>query len=335
MSDSGRRVEIRTPEGIVFPMRIAGPVRRFLALLLDQAAILAAAQAASGLLRGIGLLSGDLYAAASALTYFVLATGYPMALEWKWRGQTLGKRLLRIRVIDEQGLRLTFSQVAVRNMVRFADSLPAFYLLGGAFAFFSPRGQRLGDIAGNTLVIWQPRTRAPDLDRALPETVNSFRDYPRLVARLRDGVSPAEAGLALEAILRRDRLSPDARVERFREIADHFRDIVAFPPECTDGLSDERYVRNVVDVVFREGPHHPRPDPIRIDRAPAGGESGSEDGRGDEDDREARRPPSAGTGGAPVRARRRPGGRAVVSGPGREKTGGWIGPAGPHGGEPG
>src|SRR5262249_58768067 len=51
--------------------------------------------------------------------------------EWYWRGQTVGKRMLRLRVVDRQGLRLQPSQIITRNLLRFVDGLPAFYMLGG------------------------------------------------------------------------------------------------------------------------------------------------------------------------------------------------------------
>ena len=42
-----------------------------------------------------------------------------------------------------------------------------------------------------------------------------------------------------------------ARVELFSELAEHFRQQVEFPAEATDGIADEQYVRNVVDVLYR------------------------------------------------------------------------------------
>ena len=55
---------------------------------------------------------------------------------------------------------------------------------------------------------------------------------------------------ALHALLRRDLLTPAARLQVFAALAEHFRALVAFPQEATDGVSDEQYVRNVVDVLF-------------------------------------------------------------------------------------
>jgi hypothetical protein len=81
---------------------------------------------------------------------------------------------------------------------------------------------------------------------------NSFRDYPHLAARLRQRLSVEEAGIALQAILRRDRLRPVQRVELFQQVAEHLKQVVQFPDEAVEGLTDEQYVRNVVDLLFQK-----------------------------------------------------------------------------------
>ena len=45
--------------------------------------------------------------------------------------------------------------------------------------------------------------------------------------------------------------STRARVELFASIVSYFQNIVSFPQEATDGISDEQYVRNIVDALFR------------------------------------------------------------------------------------
>ena len=153
--------------------------------------------------------------------------------------------------MDAQGLRLKPSQIVVRNLLRFVDSLPLMYAVGGASCFLSRRCQRLGDFAANTIVIRNPELPAPDLAQVLAGKYNSFRDYPVLSARLRQRISPQEAAIALQALIRRDELDPAARVELFESIAAHAKRIAEFPPEVTEGLTDEQYVRNVVDIAFR------------------------------------------------------------------------------------
>ena len=241
---------IQTPEGIAFPLLLAGPITRFLAWLLDTACISAATIAVSMIFSLIGFITGDIANAFRIIFFFVLSIGYPIFTEWRWRGQTIGKRLLRLRVMDVQGLRLQFSQVMLRNLFRFIDSLPIFYTLGGIICFFSKRAQRLGDIAANTIVVRDPRLNEPDLSQVMGGKYNSFRDYPHLAARMRQRVSVDEAGIVLQAILRRDRLEPVARIELFGQIVAHMKMIVEFPDEALEGLTDEQYVRNVVDLLF-------------------------------------------------------------------------------------
>ncbi len=244
------KLTIRTPEGVSFSFLLASPVSRLLAAGLDGLCILALAYAA-GLISGvIAAISLDGAQAVGIVCFFTASVGYPICTEWFWRGQTVGKRLLRLRVIDQAGLHLTFSQVVIRNLLRMVDILPAFYLLGGITCFLSRKSQRLGDLAAATVVVWAPRIPEPDVARIMGGKYNSFRQHPLAQARLRQKITPEEAMLALDAMLRRDRLEPEARILLFQRLADYFRQRTSFPENATAGLSDEQFVRNTVDVFF-------------------------------------------------------------------------------------
>lgn len=256
------RLVIRTPEGCSFSLLLAGPVTRFLAWLIDLFCVIALLLGAQFVLGFLMVVSPGLAMALSFLVAFVIAFGYGILLEWLWRGKTIGKRVFGLRVMDEHGLRLRFSQVVIRNLLRFADMLPPVFVsgqplflplygVGGLTCLLTRRSQRLGDLAAGTVVVRSETILQPDLTRVLGDKYNSFRDYPHLEARLRQHVSPEEARIALQAVLRRDELDPDARIDLFDGIASHFRSIAEFPQQATDGLSDEQYVRNVVDTLFR------------------------------------------------------------------------------------
>lgn len=242
---------IRTPEGIVFSQRLAGPVTRFLAWFIDQLFVQVILIVVGLLFSLLGIFTSGLALAFSVIGWFVVGTGYGIFFEWSWRGQTIGKKLFRLRVVDVEGMRLQFNQIVVRNLLRFIDELPLFYFVGGVACWVNPKCQRLGDLAANTVVVRSPRVFEPDLDQLLAGKYNSLRQYPHLVARLRQNASPAEASVALQTLLRRDEFEPFARVEIFDNLAAHFRAKVEFPPEATDGVADEQYVRNVVDVLYR------------------------------------------------------------------------------------
>ena len=250
LQDRASTLTIKTPEGVEFTMILAGPVLRFLAWFIDLACISAASSIIAIPMQLLAIISIDLSQALLIIAYFILTTGYGIAMEWFWRGQTPGKKILRLRVVDDQGLRLKFSQVAIRNLLRFVDSFPAFYFLGGVVCLLSKNFQRLGDFASNTVVIRHQGVLTPDVDQLQFAKYNSFRDYPHLVARLRQKVTPSLAGIALQALLRRSELEPQARIQLFSKIASVFRQIVEFPEDLVEGLSDEQYVRNTVEVLY-------------------------------------------------------------------------------------
>jgi len=266
---------VRTPEGVVFTTRLAGPVTRLLAWGMDLLCILLLSNAVTLLGSLLGLISADVAQAVTIVLLFVVSIAYSIVLEWRWRGQTVGKRMLRLRVVDIEGMRLQPSQVVVRNLLRFVDSLPVFYVVGGITCLLSPHAQRLGDLAANTAVIRLPRVETPDVGQLLAGKFNSLRQHPHLEARLRQLTSPAEAELALRAVMRRDDLDPSERLNLFADLAAHFRRRVAFPADAYDGLTDEQYVRNVVDSLFRKrGPGGPAAPEAGIGLSAAGSTTG-------------------------------------------------------------
>ena len=246
-----KHVRIRTPEGIVFPLEIADPVSRFLALLIDMLCIQVLTGLVTTVLAALGWVNPDIVGALVAVLGFTIAFGYPMVLEWFWQGRTIGKRLLRLQVMDVHGLRLRPEQVVLRNVLRSVDALPAFYMIGGLSAFLNRRGQRLGDLAANTIVIRHARVFEPDVDQVFAGKYNSFRECPHLAARLRQAVSSSERSLAMRALIRRDGLDDDARVRLFAGLREHFERVVRFPEAAVLGVSDEQYMRNVVDILMR------------------------------------------------------------------------------------
>ena len=245
-------LRVRTPEGVQFSFALASPIVRFLAWTVDAAFVSVLSSAVGACAGVIGVINFDVARAVTIICYFAISIGYGIAAEWYWRGQTLGKRILRLRVMDEQGLRLRFNQIVIRNLLRAVDMLPGLYLFGGVASLLSPRAQRLGDFAANTVVVRMPVIAAPDLDQLAGGKFNSLRQFPHLEARLRQRVSPVEAGLLLDALIRRDDFESTARVALFAELAAHCRALVHFPLEVTESQADEQYVRNVVDILFRK-----------------------------------------------------------------------------------
>jgi uncharacterized RDD family membrane protein YckC len=265
MSPRVSSLSIETPEGVVFSFELATPVARALAWAVDATAIGCLAYGAGKLAQIAGAVDNDLAVAISVGGFFAISIAYGVVLEWRWRGQTIGKRLLGLRVIDARGLRLHFPQIVLRNLLRLVDALPLLYLVGGITCFFSRNGQRLGDLAANTIVVSHQKAvashrnvreanwAAPNLDLIASATdvkYNSLQAYPHMAARLRSQASPEAVGLALRAIAGRERYSPLARVELFRDLALYFQSLVKFPGQAVESLTDEQYVRSVLRVIY-------------------------------------------------------------------------------------
>jgi uncharacterized RDD family membrane protein YckC len=244
-------LRIRTPEGITFAYQLAGPVTRCLAWAVDFFVNMAVAYAVALAFIWSAVFSPDLAGALFVLGFFILTFAYGIILEWFWRGQTVGKKFFRLRVMDADGLRLQFHQVFLRNLVRFADLLPGFYLIGGLSCLLSPKAQRLGDLAASTIVVHHRSPLEPDLEQLLGTRHNSLRESPHICARLRQRTTPEEARLALQGLMRRDELDPEARVRLFAELSAHFKTHATFPQEIVESMPDEQFIRDVVDVLFR------------------------------------------------------------------------------------
>src|SRR5215475_7750978 len=146
---------IATPEGVVFRLPLAGPASRLYAMLLDIVIVLVT-------VNGLGLLVYWIFSKAPGfgvmtitLTEFAIGFAYAALLEGFWNGQTLGKRLFHLRVIDQSGLPLRIEQAWVRNLLRVVDALPLAYLVGGISVLSSPMMQRFGDRVAGTLGVRQ------------------------------------------------------------------------------------------------------------------------------------------------------------------------------------
>ena len=100
-------------------------------------------------------LDADLEGTAASLALVLwlgLTIGYHTVLEWRF-GQTIGKYLVGIRVVDDDGKAPSVGSSLARNVLRFLDWLPLFYGVGIAAIVLSDRPKRLGDRVGGTLVV--------------------------------------------------------------------------------------------------------------------------------------------------------------------------------------
>lgn len=171
---------IETPERVPLEFALASIGNRFLAVAIDHFIqylsifIIAWAVISLGNIGGgAGADSPEQFFAEMPkwtlalliLGVFLIFASYFILFEWLWNGQTPGKRLLKLRVIREDGRPLTLWEAIARNLLRICDAVPGFvlpvYSVGLIVIFLSSRDQRLGDIFAGTVVIRERTDEVP------------------------------------------------------------------------------------------------------------------------------------------------------------------------------
>jgi uncharacterized RDD family membrane protein YckC len=209
---------IETPERVPLQFALASIGNRFLACAVDHFIQFLAIFLLLWLLVGISNVklsgsSGPLPRWALAvfiLAYFLVLSGYFMFFEWLWRGQTPGKRLLKLRVIREDGRPITFWEAAARNLLRIFDMMPAivvpFYSVGLIAVFISGRDQRVGDLFAGTVVVRERQDEAPTFQSVFATSISdsAFQRVQKRVTFTGSVVALTEPQIeVVEAFLRR------------------------------------------------------------------------------------------------------------------------------------
>jgi len=175
-------------------------------------------------------LDNELLFAILLVLMLIVGWFYGALMETYWNGQTIGKRMVGIRVLSSDGQPINGLQGVMRNILREADLMPVipFAAFGGAglggiptgligllVPVFTQRYQRLGDIVAGTIVIveersWTPATiklddpRIPQLAALLPVSLQFGHKMTQAIGSFME---------------RRKFLSPGRRHEIARHIA--------------------------------------------------------------------------------------------------------------------
>jgi len=143
-----------TPEGVDLGLRVAGPLPRALAFVLDALIRYAVLFVASMIL----LPLAELGIGAFLIMLFALEWFYPVFFEVT-RGATPGKKAMGLCVVHDNGTPVGWAASLIRNLLRVVDFFPLFYGAGLASMLINRRFQRLGDLAAGTLVVYTEAVR--------------------------------------------------------------------------------------------------------------------------------------------------------------------------------
>ncbi len=180
MIETEETLIIETPERVPLAFPLASIGNRFLAVAIDHAiqytsiAVVAfvflfvagfGRDSQFGITDEIERSLPNWIIAVMIFVLFLLFAGYFAVFEWLWDGQTPGKRLLKLRVIREDGRPITLWEAIARNLLRIFDAVPGFlipvYSIGLIAIFMSNRDQRVGDLFAGTVVIRERTDEAP------------------------------------------------------------------------------------------------------------------------------------------------------------------------------
>jgi len=148
---------IETPEGVSIRLRLAGPVPRALAWLLDFCIRFIVWLVTLTILEEVGNLQEDATQIAGAFLFFLFEWFYPVLYEVLAHGATPGKKALGLTVLQDDGVPVGWSASVTRNLLRFVDFLPVLYAFGLYSMFLNRDFKRLGDIVAKTIVVHQDR----------------------------------------------------------------------------------------------------------------------------------------------------------------------------------
>lgn len=228
------RVTHQTPESVELEFTLAGIGSRAWALLIDYhvvAAILVlflsiwlaiSSVIVDAWTRFFGTENIELWFLAIAiLVTFAINTGYFVFFETLWQGQTPGKRLAKIRVIQVDGKLIGLQQATLRALLRSIDDT---LFVGALLIMLAKKEQRLGDLVAGTIVVQAETAIASTLtlDNAAQETVNELlqtsADFSQLL--------PDDFATIRDYLHRRENMSLKAREQVSLNLAKQVKTII-------------------------------------------------------------------------------------------------------------
>lgn len=191
---------------------VAGIGFRALAYLIDVGLLFAAALVTYF---GYSFIGANAFDAVSSMSTWTRTLGviavfaalwcYWTVLEVRWRGQTVGKRVMGIRVVRSDGTPVGPFESAIRNLLRLIDFFPVCYPVGVVCMLVDPRHRRLGDIVAGTVLV---REASFDVSR-----------YSQPLSAPSHQVSDAELAVVSTYLHRFDSLDLEAKERLGRQLA--------------------------------------------------------------------------------------------------------------------
>lgn len=173
-------ISITTTQNIELEYELASVGERIVAFIIDLVIML-----------GYYIIAGFITSLSFENMWFWAIVGLPITFyallsELLLNGQSVGKRVMGIKVISLNGNQATLGQYLIRWIFRIVDIWGSVFVLGTVFIATTIRNQRLGDIvAGTILIRTRPRNSMEQTLYVPVAEANYAVTYPEVI-NLRD-----------------------------------------------------------------------------------------------------------------------------------------------------
>lgn len=169
-----QHIDFRTSHNIVIRFEAAGPWERLAAFVIDSIIVSIIFGILVNVMPEIDFLN--------LLFVIILFFSYHFTFEVFNLGQSLGKKLLKIRVVTIDGDVPSLNQYFTRWAFRLLDIMMTSGMLAWLSIFSSDRGQRIGDLMAGTTVIKATQSYNTNYNSALQESSQNYQPtYPGVV----------------------------------------------------------------------------------------------------------------------------------------------------------
>ncbi len=236
-----------TPEAVALEFSTANVGSRILAFLID--ALIVAAVSFVGI-RAL-TLSDATFPQWLVISIMVILIpgwylGYFIVSETLWRGRTVGKAALGLRVVTREGGPVRFRHAAVRAMLGVVDFAIASGFFAVLFVLLTRDNQRLGDIVAGTLVL-RERSGLPAPAPVSFEVPSSLEPYAATLDV--SGLRIEEYQAVRTFLLRAPSLPPAPRTSLALQLASPLVERLRPPPP--PGMPPELFLHCVAAVYQR------------------------------------------------------------------------------------
>lgn len=238
-------IRITTSQNIDIDYEVAGLGERIVAYIIDLAMFIIILIAALIVLSALNVQgTGGILVGILVVIYATLYVFYDLICEITMNGQSVGKRIMKIKVISIDGARPRFSQYLLRWLFRIIDFFPGTINLCALICIaVSDRGQRVGDmVAGTTLIRTEPRTKMHNI--AFKPAADDYQPVFVAAANLNDQDIELINEVINSYIKTRNSVLVYNMAQRIKDLLG-----VASPPEMNDMLFLQTIVKDYSHIV--------------------------------------------------------------------------------------